>query len=55
MKIKIEEFYDGFAIILIDPHNKETQYHFDQEDTHRNLVDVFYALGYRNVSYEEIC
>lgn len=53
MKIQIIEWADQVVINLIDPNGQEIRYSFDQEDTHRNLVDLFHRLGFENVTYEE--
>ena len=53
MKIIVIDCAGEFQIVLIDPHGKETRYRFDQEETHRNLVDLFYKLGFTDVTYEE--
>lgn len=48
-KIKVEDYYDGFAIDV-----DGVRYDFDQEDTRELLVDLFRDLGYNDVSYEEV-
>ncbi len=53
MKVRIEDFYDGFAIVLIDG-DKEDRYHIDQEDNRYKLVGIFEDLGFE-VEYEECC
>ena len=47
-KIYIGDSYDGFSITINDE-----RFHFDQEDTKEELVDVFKELGFKNIEYEE--
>jgi hypothetical protein len=54
MKIQVLEACDGFQIILTNSENQEIRYSFDQEETHQNLVDLFYKLGFTDVTYEEV-
>lgn len=48
-KIVIEEYYDGFAVIV-----DEERFHFDQEESVEGLVAVFKAVGCDDVGYEEV-
>jgi hypothetical protein len=50
MKIFIEEYSDGFVVRINDK-----RFSFNQEDTVEGLVDVFKALGFDDVVYEEVC
>lgn len=43
-KVRIEDYYDGFGIIVYDG-DKETKFYFDQEDTREKMVEAFKALG----------
>lgn len=45
--VKIEEYNDGFAIIVGDK-----RWRFDQEEDKEKLVEVFEALGFK-ATYEE--
>lgn len=51
MLVRIEEYYDGFAII-VDDGIKEQRFGFDQEDDKRGLLDVFEVIGIE-AEYEE--
>lgn len=46
-KVRIEEYYDGFAIYVDDK-----RFSFDQEESKENLVEMFKALGVE-ATYEE--
>ncbi len=48
-KIRVEVYYDGFAIVVDDTR----RFMFDQEDDMAGLVEVFKELGYNNVSSQE--
>lgn len=48
-KIVIEEYYDGFAIIVGDE-----RFHFDQADSYDGLAAVFTAAGFDDVSFEAV-
>jgi hypothetical protein len=54
--IVIEESNDGFDILIgeEDENNGQVRFHFNQEDTKEELVAAFRALGFDNVSYEEV-
>ena len=52
--VVIEEACDSFDIVMLDINGDEyNRFHFDQEDTKRDLVKLFEFLGY-DASYEEI-
>ena len=51
--IVIEEYSDGFSIVIKYEGGKESRFYFDQEDSKELLVNVFEQLGF-NVTYEEI-
>ena len=46
--VKIEEFNDGFAIIVGDK-----RWTFDQEEDKQKLVEVFEELGFK-ATYDEV-
>lgn len=48
MKVRIEEYYYGFNIVV-----EERYFSFDEDDTREALVDVFKLLGHE-VEYEEL-
>ena len=51
---EIEDFYDGFSIILRDEESGVvSQRDFDQEDSLSGLVDVFNQLGIE-ATYSEV-
>lgn len=50
--VRIEEYYDGFAIIVCDG-DKEEIFHFDQDDDKKKLKNVFKALGIK-AKYKEV-
>jgi len=53
--VEIEDFYDGFSIILRDEESGVcvSQRDFDQEDSLSGLVDVFNQLGIE-ATYSEV-
>ena len=48
-KVVIEEYYDGFAVIVGDE-----RFHFDQEESVAGLVAAFEAAGCDDVSFEAV-
>ena len=48
--IRIEDEHGGFVIVI-----DEQRFLFDDEDSHEGLIKVFEFLGYKNVTYEEVC
>ena len=55
MKVRIEEYYDGFAIFVTNDEGVEKQFSFDQEDDKEELKDVFQLITGAPVEYEVIC
>jgi hypothetical protein len=53
VKVRIEDYCDGFAVILIDKDGLEERFRFDQEDTREELVAAFKKLGIK-AEYKEI-
>jgi len=53
MKITINDYYDGFDIV-IEHDGEETVFNFNQEDDKERLVEVFKRLGY-DVTYNGDC
>lgn len=52
-KIVIEDYCDGFAII-IKSDDEGQRFHFEQDDDNREkLADIFQSLGF-DVEYEEV-
>jgi len=51
-KAIINEFSDGFEIVLIDEDGTRHKYGFDQEDMHDRLLDMFDKLGI-SATYED--
>lgn len=47
-KIRIEDYYDGFAVIIEDK-----RWSISDEDTRKDLEKVFKYLGFVNTEYEE--
>ena len=52
-KIYIEEAGDEFVIRIVFE-NGDKRYRFEQEDDKTKLVEVFEALGFYHVKYEEV-
>ena len=53
--ITILDEYDGFRIrVKLTKQGRNTEYHFDQEDSRKLMVDMFKKLGFINVRYEEV-
>lgn len=53
-KIKILQYNDGFGIRIEDDLGNDYHFGFVQEDSVKNLVNVFKALGFESVSFEEV-
>ena len=55
MKIRIEDYSDGFAIVITDDEKHQHRFLFDQEDDKSEMLAVFETLGFEDVDYEEVC
>lgn len=55
MKVLIEEYSDGFAIIVTDNQGMEKRFSFDQEGGKEELKSVFALFTGVQVDYEVIC
>lgn len=55
MKVLIEEYSDGFAIIVTDDQGVEKRFSFDQEDDKEELKSVFALVTGVQVDYEVVC
>ena len=53
-EIYIEEACDEFVIRIVFENGDKKRYRFEQEDDKKKLVEVFKALGFHNVTYEEV-
>lgn len=51
--VRIEDYCDGFAIVVITNNTKEKRFAFDQEDNRKALKDMFEYIGIE-AKYEEV-
>lgn len=52
-EIEVQEMCDAFKIVVTNAVGDKVQFYFSQEESVKELVDVFKLLGY-NATYEEV-